>query len=131
MPLECHLRNDNIQITGSGPTEPEAYRLWRSQNQHDSIRFKIGTDPNGDPIWGGWTSYRNYEPAASLIRMIADVMAIGPELTRQQKDTLGAALVVQVAWNVVTGRFRSSYYEGIADFADATLSTAGAPGVKK
>lgn len=129
--LMVAFNNDNIQITGSGPAEPEAYRLWRSQNQHDSIRFKIGTDPNGDPIWGGWTSYRNYEPAASLIRMIADMKAIGPELTRQQKDTLGAALVVQIAWNVVTGRFRSSYYEGIADFADAALSTAGAPGAKQ
>ena len=35
--LMVAFNNDNIQITGSGPAEPEAYRLWRSQNQHDSI----------------------------------------------------------------------------------------------
>lgn len=131
MAMSSLYANDNIQITGSGPTNPDAYAKWRTQNQPDSIRFKTGIDELGNATWGEWTSYRAYEPASSIIRGFADYWQIAASLTKEQRETLAQLLPVQIAAQAFTGRFRTSYYEGIADFVDVIMSIAPTGGAGK
>ena len=118
--------NDNIKITGAGPSNPDAYKKWRAAGNYPlTIYRKLGVDENGFDVWSEGWSYRAYEPVSGLIQMFADFYEVYPSLTTQQREAISGSLPVTVAGLVINGRLRATYYEGIADFVDAILSWGG------
>ena len=118
--------NDNIKITGAGPSNPDAYKKWRAAGNYPlTIYRKLGVDENGFDVWSEGWSYRAYEPVSGLIQMFADFHEVYPSLTTQQREAIAGSLPVTVAGLVINGRLRATYYEGIADFVDAILSWGG------
>jgi hypothetical protein len=118
--------NDNIKINGAGPSNPEAYRVWREAGNYPfTIMRKIGADENGFEAWETMLSYRGYEPIATIIQMFADYKQLSTSLTEDETQALGWALPVTLAGMVINGKLQSSYYEGISKFIDMVMSWGG------
>ena len=118
--------NDNIKITGAGPSNPEAYRKWRDAGNFPlTIKRRLGVNEEGEEVWSEGWSYRAYEPVSGFIQMFADFYEIYPSLSTQQREAISGSLPLTVAGLVINGRLRATYYEGISDFIDAILSWGG------
>ena len=118
--------NDNIKITGAGPSNPDAYRKWRDAGNFPlTIKRRLGVNEEGEEVWSEGWSYRAYEPISGFMQMFADFYEIYPSLSTQQREAISGSLPLTVAGLVINGRLRATYYEGISDFIDAILSWGG------
>tara|TARA_R100001463_G_scaffold22486_3_gene54005 strand:+ start:4771 stop:11187 length:6417 start_codon:yes stop_codon:yes gene_type:complete len=115
------LDNEDIQLTGAGPLNIKSQQLWHARNMRPmSFRHKF-TDENGQLRWSEWQSYRAYEPAATILRTLADFKDLSASMTHQNRDKAGALLVFNLAGEVIKGNLKSTYYQGALDFLDGVI----------
>ena len=103
------------EITGAGPSNPEAKMLWEA----------TGKRPYSVNIDGTWHSYARMEPLASVLGIVADTVEIGAYLNAdspqddlksddQQMNQLAGAIITGIMNN--TGN--KTFMKGISDFVE-------------
>jgi len=117
------MTHGNIEFTGGGPQNPDARRKWVDQEgkQPYSMRFKVGTDENGNPVYTDWISMRALDPYASLFGGLADYHELANKVSVEARERLGSALVLDLVTAVATGQLQKSYYQGFTELYDMAM----------
>jgi len=117
------MTHGNIEFTGGGPTNPDARRKWMDQQgkQPYSMRFRIGTDENGNPVYTDWISMRAMDPYASLFGGLADYHELANKVSVEARERLGSALVLDLVTAVATGQLQKSYYQGFTELYEMAM----------
>lgn len=117
------MTHGRIEFTGGGPTNPDARRKWTDQEgkQPYSMRFRIGTDENGNPVYTDWISMRAMDPLASLFGGLADYHELANKVSVEARERLGSALVLDLAMAVATGQLQKSYYQGFTELYEMAM----------
>lgn len=95
--------------TGRGPSDPDLRKLWMKNNQPYSC--KVGST---------WISYKQLDPLATPLGLIADLNTVIHELGDKQVDgtDLATATVTALFYNLSS----KTYMSGITQFAEAWAS---------
>ena len=117
------MTHGNIEFTGGGPTNPDARRKWVDQEgkQPYSMRFRTGTDENGNPVYTDWISMRAMDPYASLFGGLADYHELANKVSVEARERLGSALVLDLVTAVATGQLQKSYYQGFTELYEMAM----------
>ena len=117
------MTHGNIEFTGGGPTNPDARRKWVDQEgkQPYSMRFRAGTDENGNPVYTDWISMRAMDPYASLFGGLADYHELANKVSVEARERLGSALVLDLVTAVATGQLQKSYYQGFTELYEMAM----------
>lgn len=117
------MTHGNVEFTGGGPVEPNAKRKWTEQDgkQPYSFRVKVGTDENGNPIYGPWVSMRALDPFSSLFGGLADYQELANKVPTEARERLGGALILDLVSAVAAGQLSKTYYQGFAEFAEMVM----------
>lgn len=81
-------------ITGAGPSDPEARRVWLEDHQPFSVRV-------GDE----WIAYGRVEPFATIIGLAADLGSLGGEASPEELDDMATFLTISIAKNLTNKTF--------------------------
>lgn len=79
-------------ITGSGPSDPEQRSLLRAS----------GWQPNSIKIGDTYYSYARLEPLALILGIAADMQQFSEEMTQEEADEVGTALLGSIAKNLTS-----------------------------
>lgn len=111
----------NDEITGAGPSNPEARMLWEAKGKRP-YSIKVTNPVTGETEWH---SYARMEPLASVIGIVADTVEIQAYLMAdaptdelktddQRMNQLAGAIITGIMNN--TGN--KTFMKGIADFVE-------------
>ena len=118
------MTHGRIEFTGGGPTNPDARRKWMDQEgkQSYSMRFRTGTDENGNPVYTEWISMRALDPYASLFGGLADYHELANKVSVEARERLGSALVMDLVTAVAGGQLQKSYYQGFTELYEMAMA---------
>lgn len=102
----------NGLVTGSGPQDPAAKKIWREKFQPNSIR--IGNE---------WVSYSRLDPIAMPMGIAAEMTEILGELDDAEASDLAMAAVIGTSKSLMS----KSFVKGQSDLYEAILSASVDP----
>jgi hypothetical protein len=85
------------------------------------MRFRTGTDENGNPVYSDWVSMRALDPYASLFGGLADYHELANKVSVEARERLGSALVLDLVTAVATGQLQKSYYQGFTELYEMAM----------
>jgi hypothetical protein len=109
-----------IRFNGGGPLDPAARQRWTEIEGRLPFSFQTWDEEAGK--WGQPASMRSLEPFATLFGAIGDYGDIAMNLSTENRNRLGGALVLTLARMSTSGVLSKSYFQGVNEIYEAAFN---------
>jgi hypothetical protein len=109
-----------IRFNGGGPLDPAARQRWTEIEGRLPFSFQTWDEEAGK--WGQPASMRSLEPFATLFGAIGDYGDIAMNLSIENRNRLGGALVLTLARMSTSGVLSKSYFQGVNEIYEAAFN---------
>lgn len=122
--------NPNFEITGAGPSSYEERMRWQQMGGYAPFSYRFRENENSD--WSEWTSYRVYEPLASVIGVMADYHMMSGMMSEEEKDRAAGFMLMKTLGIAATSQIGKTWFTGFSELAEMIerfgKSKTGIPG---
>jgi hypothetical protein len=109
-----------VRFNGGGPLDPAAKEKWSTIEGRMPYSVQVWDEAAGK--WSVPTSMQAVEPYATLFGAIGDYTDIANNLSTEQRNQLGSALVMELAQYSVSGILNKTYFQGFNEVYEAMFN---------
>ena len=112
-----------VRFNGGGPIDVRAKQKWMRDRQ---LPYSVQFWNSEEGYWDAPVSMAALEPFSTLFGALGDYNDVQAMISKEDRERLGEAIVLDLVKLMVSGQISKSYFQGISELVDAAFDPSKA-----